>query len=176
MKVTAGALPRAWAAHGKATLKTPTIRPNTNERDFYQAGLNLNIGNFAIGVAGEYYNDVFNDNFGGGESHELDIWVAGIGASYQMDAWTFGLQYSHREDDFDNTGSVQNFDLQQDRVVATVNYALGPGISVDGEVGYTWVDTDPGFEDVALIVVNDQGDGLDDYDAIEFGVGTSITF
>jgi hypothetical protein len=52
-----------------------------------------------------------------------------------------------------------------DRAVLTANYALGPGIDLDGEVGYTWVDTD-----------SDTIDNLDNYDALEIGIGTAITF
>jgi len=99
-----------------------------------------------------------------------------IGAAYQMDAWTFGLQYSHRETDFEITIGSAPFDdlgLQQDRIVATVAYAIGPGMTIDGELGYTWIDTDPEFENAFPI---DDVDGVDDYDAIEIGIGTNFTF
>jgi hypothetical protein len=49
--------------------------------------------------------------------------------------------------------------------VLTGNYALGPGINLDAEVAYTWIDTDP-----------EAADGVDDYDALEIGIGTNITF
>jgi outer membrane protein OmpU len=138
---------------------------DVEESDFYQAGLNLQFGNFGIGVVGEYFNDVFSFDIGPFDM-DYDIWTAGIGASYTMDAWTFGLQYSHREDDInDFFATGQDIDLQQDRAVATVNYALGPGILVDAELGYTWVDTDPELDD-----------GVDDYQSLEIGIGTAITF
>jgi predicted porin len=151
-----------------------------NEKDFYQAGVNLDVGNFSIGIVGEFFNDVNNDDFrkfGFGFS-ELDVWSAGIGAAYRMDAWTFGLQYSHREDDLDISGSViEDMTMQQDRVVATANYAMGPGINVDAEIGYTWLDTDPELEDNPGVGINGGfGDGIDDYDGIEFGIGTTLTF
>jgi hypothetical protein len=49
-------------------------------------------------------------------------------------------------------------------------YSLGPGIVIDGEIAYTWADTDPEG--------GETGDGtdMDDYDALEIGLGTSITF
>jgi outer membrane protein OmpU len=53
-----------------------------------------------------------------------------------------------------------------------VNYALGPGINVDGEIGYTWVDTDLEAEDFSTTAP----DGLDDYDALASGIGAAITF
>jgi predicted porin len=120
-----------------------------------------------MGVVGEYYNDVFSLS---SEDDKLDIdtWVAGAGASYAMDAWTFGLQYSHRQDEFEGAMTpLEKF--TQDRVVATANYALGPGINVDGEVGYTWIDSDPELDEI------NQGIS-DDYDAVEIGIGTNITF
>ena len=164
----------SWQGHGEED----SGGFKTNERDFYQTGLNLDVGNFSIGIAGEFFNDETNDDFGDLGFSELDIWTAGIGAAYRMDAWTFGLQYSHREDDLDISGSViEDMTFQQDRAVATVNYALGPGISIDGEIGYTWIDTDPELENnPGLGITGGFGDGIDDYDAIEFGVGTSITF
>jgi predicted porin len=143
-----------------------------NEQDFYQAGVNLSFGNFSLGVAGEYFNDVAN--LTAGPLHqEIDIWVVGVGAAYTMDAWTFGLQYSHREDDVElAVGPFEPFEAQQDRIVATAVYALGPGIQIDGELGYTWIDTDPELENV----ISSVPDGLDDYDAFEIGIGTTITF
>jgi predicted porin len=142
-----------------------------NPRDFYQAGVNLSFGNFSFGVVGEYFNDAINFDVSG-DHFEVDTWVAGAGAAYTMDAWTFGLQYSHREDDNSLEGFVGNFDAQQDRVVGTVVYKLGPGILLDAEIGYTWIDTDPEVENFAP----GSPEGLDDYDAVEIGFGTNITF
>ena len=58
----------------------------------------------------------------------------------------------------------------QQRAVATVNYALGPGINLDGEVGYTWRDRDPG----TLDGTDEETD--DDYDGLELGIGTALSF
>jgi predicted porin len=134
--------------------------PDRDEQDFYQAGLNLTFGNFAIGGVFEYYNDFLDQG-----DNNIDIWVAGGGIAYTIDAWTVGAQYSHMdaedsgaEDDFDDDGSM-------DRIVLTGNYAMGPGINLDAEVGYTWTDVDP-----------ERDDGFDDYQALEIGIGTNITF
>jgi outer membrane protein OmpU len=128
-----------------------------DEQQFYQGAVNLTFGNFAVGGVLEYYNDLFtlvtDDN--------VDAWVAGGGVAYTMDAWTFGAQYSHQLADV--KGSDDEFTM--DRAVLTANYALGPGINLDGEVGYTWLDTDP-----------ETADNVDDYDAWEIGIGTAITF
>ena len=166
--LTAG-LGGSWEGHREQGSSTAG---NVAEQDFYQAGLNLRFGNFGIGAAGEYYSDMLTISFPGGLQADLDIWVAGIGASYAVDAWTFGLQYSHRHDDEDTNSFVGSFDIDVDRVVATANYALGPGINIDGELGYTWVDFDDELEDLNPGLP----DNFDDYQGFEIGIGTSITF
>src|SRR5262245_1572603 len=79
--------------------QTPGFDFNQKKQDFYQAGINLYFGNFAIGIGGEYYHDLVDINFADLEVIKSDSWVAGIGASYSYDAWIFGVQYSHREND-----------------------------------------------------------------------------
>jgi predicted porin len=166
--LTAG-LGGSWEGHTEEGGTDASIE----EQDFYQAGVNLSVGNFSFGVVGEYFSDVVNFSTDTTDI-DVDVWVVGAGAAYRMDAWTFGLQYSHRETDVDinSNASFDQLQTQQDRVVATVNYAMGPGISIDGEVGYTWVDLDPEFE----TLVPAAPEGIDDYDAIEFAIGTNITF
>ena len=147
----------SWEGHAEQV-----VGPDREESDFYQTGLNLTFGNFGVGGVFEYFHDL--DDQG---PNDLSSWVAGLGGSYNMDAWTFGLQYSHQDQENDGSASADEF--EQDRIVATTNYALGPGINVDAEIGYTWVDTDP--EDGTL-----GGTPIDDYDALEIGIGTAITF
>jgi predicted porin len=142
------------------------------EQDFYQAGVTLSFGNFSVGIAGEYFYDISTGHTDD-EGNKTDSWSAGIGAAYVMDAWTFGAQYSHRriraDIDFNGVDS-DHWDIDQDRAVLTAIYALGPGITVDGELGYTWLDTDPA-EDIFF-----EGNSADHYDAFEIGIGTSLTF
>jgi hypothetical protein len=132
--------------------------PDVDERQFYQGDVNLTFGNFSVGGVFEYYNNLFTLDTG----DDIDAWVAGGGVAYKMDAWTFGAQYSHQLAEVKD-GSDDDFTM--DRAVATANYALGPGIDVDGEVGYTWLDTDP-----------ETPGGVDDYQGLEIGIGTAITF
>ena len=140
-----------------------TAGPDRDEQENYQAGLNLTFGNFAVGGVFEYFNDL---NQQGDVS--VDAWVAGGGISYSMDAWTVGAQYSHQ--DAEDDGALSD-DFTMDRVVLTGQYNMGPGIAVDAELGYTWIDTDP---------ENGLGgtgpDGIDDYQAFEIGLGTNFTF
>jgi hypothetical protein len=136
--------------------------PDREEQDFYQTGLNLSFGNFAVGGVFEYFNDVLDQG-----PNDINFWVAGAGASYTYDAWTWGVQYSHQDRENDGSASADEFTL--DRVVLTTNYAMGPGIALDGSLGYTWTDTDP--EDGTF-----GGTGIDDYQSFEIGLGTNFTF
>jgi outer membrane protein OmpU len=132
--------------------------PDRREQQFYQAGLNLTFGAFAIGGVFEYYNDLLS--FKGSDT---DAWVGGGGIAYSVGDWILGLQYSHQRAETDTAGGDADFTM--DRAVITANYALAPGINIDGETAYTWLDTDP-----------ESAHGVDDYDAVEIAVGTAITF
>ena len=139
------------------------------DQDFYQTGLNLDVGRFSIGGVFEYYHDLDSSrSIGFDSSVDLNAWVAGGGVAYAYRAWTFGAQYSYRQDTYREHFGSFDFKTEQvqQRAVATVNYALGPGINLDGQVGYTWRDWDPEAE----------FDTDDDYDALEFGIGTALSF
>ena len=140
--------------------------PNREESEFYQTGILLGFGDFQVGASFNYFNDddLFSATLENGDV-VADRWVLGVGASYTMDVWTFGIGYSINEADIDNEGGADS-DFTLQRVVATANYNLGPGIDLDGAIGYTWQDVSgPDFED-----------SDDKYDAIEIGIGTAITF
>jgi outer membrane protein OmpU len=156
----------SWEGHVEQS-----VGPDRKEQDFYQTGLNLTFGNFAVGGVFEYYNDALDRTSDKGDvtgTVALDAWVAGGGIAYTMDPWVVGAQYSHL--DADNNGSGPTSDFTQDRAVVTAIYNLGPGISLDGEVAYTWVDTDPEGGEAA------DGSDVDDYDGLEIGMGVNITF
>ena len=153
--LTAG-LGGSWEGHVEST-----PGPDRDEQQFYQAGLNLTFGNFAIGGVVEYYKNGGPGFVGTIDDLDNDIWVAGGGISYTMDAFTVGAQYSHQDADNDNP----DFGVTQDRVVLTGNYAMGPGINIDAELGYTW------FDDTATT-----DDSQDEYDAFDVGIGSKFTF
>ncbi len=141
-------------------------------RDFYQSALTVDVGRFSIGGVFAYYNDIDGSSFsfaGNKFTFEHDAWVAGGGVGYLYNAWSFGAQYSYREDIFRNYGTADNSreDRVQQRAVVTAAYDLGPGITLDGEVGYTWRDQDP--EDTSFF-------SDDDYSGLELGIGTALRF
>ena len=145
--------------------------PDRMEQDFYQTGLNFTFGKFAVGGVFEYYNDVLDRSGHQGDAGDAvahDAWVAGAGISYTMDAWVFGAQYSHLDVDGEAASAIPDF--TQDRAMLIGAYTLGPGIVLDGEIAYTWVDTDPEGGETA------DGIEVDNYDALEIGLGTNITF
>ena len=143
------------------------------DQDFYQTGLTVDIGAFSVGGVFEYFNDLDSSSSIGFDFREdREAWVAGGGIAYVHRAWTFGAQYSYRQDTFRQhlLGDDTEIEMVQQRAVATVNYALGPGINLDGEVGYTWRDFDPEVEGF------DGFSGDDDYEGLEIGIGTALSF
>jgi predicted porin len=140
--------------------------PNREETEAYQTGILVGIGDFQVGASFNYYNDddLFSATLKNGDV-EATRWVLGVGASYAMDAWTFGIGYSLHEADIDNEGA-EDSDFRLQRLVLTANYALGLGVDLDASIGYTQQDVSgPDFDESA-----------DNYDAVEFGMGTTLTF
>ncbi|MET1027796.1 MAG: porin [Dongiaceae bacterium] len=121
----------------------------------YQSGLNVNIGNFSVGAGFEYELNGIQKS-----TYDDDFYIAGGGVSYKFDAFTAGLQYSHNEGDYTNEG----VNRQTNTVALTGNYALGPGINLDGTVQYTWSDGDKG----------DAAHG--GYQSVGLGLGTAFNF
>jgi predicted porin len=119
----------------------------------------------------EYYNDVLDrtsNESDAGDVTAMDSWVAGGGIAYEFAPWTVGAQYSHL--DADGGGDSVVSDFTQDRAMITATYDLGTGVQLDAELAYTWVDTDPeGFTTA-------DGVEIDNYDALELGMGVALTF
>ncbi|MET1026353.1 MAG: porin [Dongiaceae bacterium] len=141
-----------WGGGASVTTTSGGDAPSHNRAAFYQSALNLTFGNLSVGVAGEYY--------GNGVAADQDGWVVGGGVAYKMDAWTFGFQYSHAN--FELDGPDVNREINT--TALTTNYALGPGINLDGTVQYTWADGDH----------DDEAHG--GYKSVGLGLGTSFTF
>ena len=127
----------------------------------YQTGLNFTIGNFGIGGVMEYFDTGGEDN---------NAWVAGGGISYNVDAWTVGFQGSHGH--YAGTGPALTFapdpggSRNLNRLIVTGNYDMGPGVSLDAEVGYTW------FNDTGSGISHDQRD----YQGADVAIGSRFRF
>jgi hypothetical protein len=123
----------------------------------YNAYLNFGFGGWTVGGAFEYRDDI------SGVTNDIDNWVGSVGTTYNWDAWTVGLTWSHGEYDVSGPGDDDNYEVIQ----FTGAYALGPGITLEGMVGYNDYNDD-GTNAPAI------GDG--DYEAIEVGAGIGINF
>jgi predicted porin len=101
---------------------------------------------------------VFRDNWQSASG--ADYWVAGVGGSYNWDAWTVGLSWSHGDYEYAASGNASD---TIDIIQLTGRYDLGPGISLDGMVGYNTLD-------------GSSGTTHQDDDTWEAGVGFFIGF
>ena len=122
----------------------------------YNAGANVNFGGLTVGAAFTYVDTGVADD--SDDEHDLDFWTVGTGLSYNVDAWTVGAGWAHAEFDEQGVG-----DSKTDRVGVTGQYDMGPGIALDAGIFYTWGQSDA-------------DEAVDDYDSIEFSVGSSISF
>jgi len=154
----------AWGGGGSwQTRFNDTNGGNNGKSQDYQTDLNVMIGPFAVGGIMEYYNNGGHDN---------NAWVAGGGAAYTVDAWTIGIQGSHGH--YDGKGPVQSATTDPDgsrnlnRIIATLNYVMGPGVKVDAELGYTWFH-DSGTDSATA-------GHRSRYHAVDVALGSAFTF
>jgi hypothetical protein len=143
------------------------VTDDTSDDDktsFYQAGVQVGFGAFTVGLAGEIINN-YDDALQSGTptgavvAPDSDLWTAQIGGNYAWDAWTIGLGWTHAAAEISSDSDEDTIDY----ISLNGAYALGPGIALEGNVGYTTYDDDDNVENA-------------DYDAFEVGFGTAITF
>jgi len=128
----------------------------------YNAYLNVGFGGWTVGGAFELTDDYLSS------LDSADRWVASVGTTYNWDAWTVGLTWSHGE--YEGVGAAGASDEDRyDVIQFTGAYALGPGINLEGMIGYADYNDDNNDN---LAVAGTDGD----YDAIEIGTGIHIGF
>jgi hypothetical protein len=149
-----------WGGGGSWQLKQNHLAGANDGRSYaYQTGANFTVGGFSAGGIFEYRGVGGDDN---------NAWIAGGGAAYAFDAWKVGVQYSHGWYDslFSTAAFGDDGHQSLDHVVATANYVLAPGISLDAENGYTrYKDTHDA-----------KPDDTDSYGAFSVGGGSALTF
>jgi len=127
------------------TQYTPAGGNTNNKPSWYQAGLQIGIGHFAIGASGAYYVNYAHAGYASTTaSSDDDGWVVSGGASYTIDAWSFGLQgeygsYQQSASAIIGT-SAPGISADNEKmwgISFNTAYALGPGISLEGQVAYT---------------------------------------
>jgi len=131
-----------WSLGGKSTNSDNASNIGGNP-SMYQAGVQVGFGAFAVGASAQYVADYMNAGYApvsleGGIPLSIstdDAWMATVGASYTMDAVSIGLQGLY------NSYQVANYPGGDHAYYygASLNaaYALGPGISLEGQVAWT---------------------------------------
>jgi len=123
------------------TQYTPAGGNTNNKPSWYQAGLQIGIGHFAIGASGAYYVNYAHAGYAATTASSSDDgWVVSGGGSYTIDAWSFGLKgvYGSYQQSLSSFGGPPSgSDEKLWGVSVNSAYALGPGIAVEGQVAYT---------------------------------------
>ena len=130
-----------WALQGYTRFGNTT----GNKAAWYQGGVQVGVGRFAVGASGAFYQNYAQAGFfAQGASPSDDAWVATVGGSYSIDAWSFGLQGMYSQWDY---GGGTIFSGSEDAWGVSLNgaYALGPGISLEAQLAYTSANYGGGF-------------------------------
>src|SRR6266404_8995891 len=131
-----------WALAGKTTNST-NANSLPNKPSMYQAGFQVGFGGgWAVGASGQYvinytHAGYANPTFGGVTpglaTSSDDAYMITAGGSYTIDAVSIGLEGLF------NNYSTSNADghVRYEGVSLNAAYALGPGISLEGQVAWT---------------------------------------
>jgi outer membrane protein OmpU len=136
--------------------ENPFTVPLTDNREEYNGYAQIRYAGFTLGGAYSFRNN----NANVAATTDIDQEVFGAGATYAWSRYAVGLGYTHGR--YEN-GGILGSD-EQDIYALTGSYVLGPGITIDGLLGYAEYDgARPFFP-------------LRDYETVEVGIGTSIRF
>jgi hypothetical protein len=175
------------------TLYTPAGGNNTNKPSWYQGGLQVGFGHFAVGFSGAYYMNYSHAGYAATTAGaDADGYVVTVGGSYTIDAWSFGLQglFGHYNQGDVTVGNALSSSLGVPISVSNVDpekfwgaslngaYALGPGISLEGQVAWTEANygsaqTATGFSIPVPEIVGVDATTVHSW---EFDLGTAINF
>ena len=154
-----------WALAGK-TGNFDNANNLPDKPQMYQAGFQVGFGGgWAVGASGQYvinYLGAGYQNQNGFAAPSDNAYMITAGGSYTIDAISVGL-----EGLFNNySTSAPGFDGHQRYYGASLNaaYALGPGISLEGQIAWTRASNN--------FTVNDNFN----VNAYEFDLGTAINF
>jgi hypothetical protein len=128
------------------TQYTPAGGTTGNKPAWYQGGVQVGFGHFTVGFSGAYYQNYIHDDYSAANTASPgdDGWVVAAGGSYTIDAWSFGLQglYGSYQQSASAVLLTSAPGVSADNqifwgVSLNAAYALGPGISLEGQVAYT---------------------------------------
>lgn len=136
---------------------------STDDRTVWNAGLDLDIGPFGVGVA--YLNDDFGDTAltATTEQEEEETWVVGV--DYTTGPFKIGASYLNQDGAANIAGVSGDDGVEVDRYTGGVVYTYGPGMTFRGSISHAE------FEDVAGIA-----GGSTDAEATSVLLGTQINF
>ncbi len=140
-----------WALGGKSS-NTDSASGLSNKPSMYQAGFQVGFGGgWAVGASGQYVKHYANAGYGCVNSEFAcrstksdNAYMITAGGSYTMDAISIGLEgLYNRYQAFDGhaAGGDSNGNATYLGVSLNAAYALGPGISLEGQVAWTRSDT-----------------------------------
>jgi predicted porin len=165
------------------TQYTPAGATTGSKPAWYNAGFQLDFGQWALGASAAFYNNYVHagysaTNAGSGD----DGWVVTVGGSYTIDAWSFGLEGTYAN--YQQSGAVITGNPfasadSQNYWAASLNgaYALGPGISLEAQLAYTATNygtvTSFGLSDPVPVAVGVDATKVHSW---EIDLGTAINF
>ena len=168
------------------TQYTPAGGTTGDKPAWYQGGVQIGFGHFTVGFSGAYYQSYLHDDYSAANtaSPSDDGWVVTAGASYTIDAWSFGLQglYGSYQQSASAVLGTSAPGVSADNqkfwgVSLNAAYALGPGISLEGQVAYTASNygnlSGPGF---SVPVPEAVGVDASKVHSFEIDLGTAIDF
>ena len=168
------------------TQYTPAGGTTGDKPAWYQGGVQIGFGHFTVGFSGAYYQSYLHDDYSAANtaSPSDDGWVVTAGASYTIDAWSFGLQglYGSYQQSASAVLGTSAPGVSADNqifwgVSLNAAYALGPGISLEGQVAYTASNygnlSGPGFSVPVPVAV---GVDASKVHSFEIDLGTAIDF
>ncbi len=137
----------------------------TDDRESWNAGIDLDIGPFGVGAA--YMHDNYGDvDTLAGVPEDIrddeETWVVGV--DYTTGPWKLGASYLSVDGAGSVTGAVGNDGVEAERWTGGVVYTYGPGMTFRGSV------TNSDFSNVANLTSGD------DASATSVLIGTQIDF
>jgi len=166
-----------WALGGK-TSNTSNASSISNKPSMYQAGFQVGFGGgWAVGASGQYVVHYQNAGYGGfrfqnpttgalnnAATTNDDAYMITVGGSYTMDAISIGLEGLY--DRFQTSALPGGGAAYYYGVSLNAAYALGPGISLEGQLAWTRASNDGSGNNVDAQKVN----------GYEIDIGTAVNF
>ncbi len=166
-----------WALGGH-TSNTSNASTLSNKPSMYQAGFQVGFGGgWAVGASGQYVVNYTNAGYfpfvaqnpatgvvSGLSSSTDDAYMLTVGGSYTMDAISIGLEGLY--DRFEVSNLPGGDAAYYYGVSLNAAYALGPGISLEGQLAWTRASNNGSGNNIDALKVN----------AYEIDIGTAVNF